>query len=151
MPRDSQRSKVYKAQNQINEGNRLETIPEIQNWVDKITASRWWKSRYPWIKRIKILPGRGCRNAKAINGVYPEERRQGFDAVIKLPCWARTELTILHEVTHIAVDPPLDGGHGREFCRNYLGMVGRWMSQQAQQELRQAFRANKVKWHPKRS
>lgn len=149
-PRDSQRSRVYKAQGHVGHGNRLETTAEIQSWVDKITSSRWWRSRYPWIKRVKILPGRGCRKALAINGVYLEERKQGFDAVIKLPKWARTPLTILHELTHIAIEPARDGAHGREFCRNYLTMVERWMGQETCQELRKAFRSNRVKWCPKR-
>lgn len=144
-PRDSQRSKVYKAGHQVDPGQRFETVSEIQCWVDKITTSKWWAKNFPNAStRVTIKDGRGRRNACAETiWHYPR---------LKLPRWARSQRVVLHELAHVASDDgDLSPSHGRKFCRAFLALVGRWMGSESQKELRESFRRHNVKWHRRKN
>lgn len=67
-PRDSQRSKLYKAEDCAPKGEQFETVAECQAYVDRITASAWWCTyQVPWIEKD---PPR----SSAIYGIEPGER-----------------------------------------------------------------------------
>lgn len=135
-------------------GENIETVPEIQAWVDKITSSRWWHNRYHYStmgRRIRIMPGRGCRRGLCYNGVTIQEWEDGFCAVLKLPKFTRYQLYILHELAHIPQASEMEATHGREFCSRFLASVGRWMDKEYAKLLREAFRVKRVKWCKKRS
>lgn len=156
--RDSQRSKVYKAERACGyfHTRRIEVVSDIQAWLDKITGSAWYKKyklvrtdgenrglpfgKYsqPYFRNpnIKVLDGRGRRSACATNGW------------MKLPKWSRTKLIILHEMAHaIQIERP---GHGRQFCMIYLDLVKRWIGIECYRALRASFRKHKVKVGVKR-
>ena len=159
--RDFQRSKVYAAESMAesrqssgrpsDDGKfveRLETVGEIQSWVDEITESDWFRSylmpeseeemssrltprhfRY----RIKVKDGRGRRCA----GGSPN----GF---ITMPVWSRTRLTVLHEVAHTICRPK--PWHGKAFVRIVLDLVHEFIGPEEADLLRECYDEKKVKY-----
>lgn len=145
--RDFQRSKIYKAEGEVQSGRRLDTVKEIQDFCDYITNSRWWRNRWRHIGHIEVRDGRGRRTATGyqVGGLL---MRNG---VIKMPSWSRDELTVLHEISHVVSHSWGESAHGRLFARNYLALVSRFLSKQHGTQLRRAYRKHRVKWHKKRS
>jgi len=150
-PRDSQRSKVYKAETAHSlwfDEALFDSVGDVQRWVDSICKSRWFKNRFPRYALdpkslmkygrsadgIKVLDGRGRRRACGL--------RRGF---IKLPIWTRTDLHILHEIAHVVTTTKV-ASHGREFCANYLALVRQFMGKEEANELRECFKRHKVKY-----
>ena len=143
--RDSQRSKVYKSDNTfeslLGSECRIESIPNIQTYVDKITNSNWWKKR-THITWITVLDGRSRSTPCAgisykYNGHY-----------IKLPKFARHQGMILHEIAHVlnSKNRNIEPIHGRSFCRLLLDLVGKWISKEYQSYLRMIYKDNRVKY-----
>lgn len=134
--RDSQRSKVYVAEHAIDKvggGARLETVPEIQAWINKLTKYRWFIRR--WGKRTIIVEdGRGKRWAR------------GGGSRIWLPRWARTKTVILHELAHCLSSSWNGGSHGWQFCMNFRLLVRFAISKEAEQVLVQSFKASRVRY-----
>jgi putative metallohydrolase (TIGR04338 family) len=152
MPRDSQKSKVYRAERLAWWGaqdspylpdDEFRTVAQCLALVDQITSSRWWKNRCR-IGTVKVFDGRGTRFARAGHFGYRSRGKNGWG--INLPRWSRSKPVILHELAHIMTNG-WHRGHGRHFCRNYLALVSRWMGKEAAAELRSAFKTCRVKWH----
>lgn len=139
-PRDSQRSKLFQAENCLPLVNHLPTVPAIQSYVNKILHSRWWKNRFT-VTTIKVEDGRGRRTAAAWH--------THFAGIIAMPRWSRYELVILHELAHIAT-PENCASHGREFARNFVDLVTRRMGNDTAKALKASFDKGKVKWRKKR-
>lgn len=141
--RDSQRSKVYRAEciALADRSERLETVPEMQQYVDKILRSRWFKGKWDYLA-IQVKDGRG--RSRACGGYY------GFGTgYIKMPKWSRTRYVVLHEMAHVitGMEHRSEGTiHGRRFMRVYLALVGRWMGKAAAADLRSRCKEHRVKW-----
>lgn len=148
-PRDSQRSKVYKAEsdtsmrvnpNYCNDFPEIMTLQEIESWVEKIMTSKWFESNYPGVNQIipAIRDGRGSRRAAA------NTRRMRF------PIWTRFELMVLHELAHVVcahIYRPYEiRMHGRAYCAVYLNLVKRWIGKPAHDELKKSFKKHGVKY-----
>lgn len=134
-PRDSQRQRLYDAERRVNHGQDYKSIHDCQARVDKITHSRWWKSRYGVPYNVDVRPGRGHRHATA----------NAMLRVIQLPLWARYDLVICHELAHLVVSSK-HPAHGPKFAREMIAIVDRWMGKEAGKELRAAFKAGRVKY-----
>lgn len=148
--RDSQRQKVYNAENAVRErldlegvNKRYDDMAALTARVDAIYRSAWWKGNVRKKEKhcgpIKVTDGRHCRSAIACG-----------TNVIKMPRWARSEMVLLHELSHIACariygDNNI-AAHGREFCRMYLSMVRRFMGRKVHDMLRDSFRERGVKY-----
>lgn len=120
----------------------LETVQEVQDWVNKIIQSRWTKSHYPDLAVINVFDGRLRKSARGLG-----KKRGGF---IEVPPLLRWEYIILHEIAHVLTSYRNVAGHGRLFCRTFLALVSRWMGKKAGRDLRKSFREHRVKWYPKR-
>lgn len=132
-PRDSQRLRLYRAQDTVPSGQALPEIEACQLYVDRVTSSEWWRLRYPHVTRVKVHWRRG-RTAVA----------SPLTNTISLPRSLRTERTNLHELAHL-VTPPDVASHGPEYARTYLDIVAQFMGPDFAQELFQAFRAHRVR------
>jgi len=142
--RDSQRSKVYDAEDEyrtsiVGEGYR--EIWEIQRWVNEIVKSQWWTTLYPGIIAVKVKDGRRRRSAcGGYNGNGTGE--------IKLPRGFRYKVVILHELAHV-VTQYLDltaAWHGEVFVGRFLDLVDRWIGKLEGLALRWFFCKLRVKW-----
>lgn len=134
--RDNQRKRLYDAEFAVRSfgtgaGRRLETVPEVQAYVNAILGSRWFKARWG-VRSIPVLDGRGRRSACA------EGSR------IKMPLWARNEMVTLHEVAHV-LTPGKYADHGPEFAGVLLALIRQFMGPEAAASLRESFRGHRVK------
>lgn len=160
--RDFQRSKVYAAESMAEQrmdgevdrevveklSERLESVREMQSWVDEITDSEWFRSylipaseekmsdhitpRHRHY-RINVKDGRGRRRAGGCSS--------GF---ITMPHWSRKRLVVLHEVAHVIVRTK--PWHGKAFVRCVLDLVHEFLGPDEADHLRECYDAKKVKY-----
>jgi putative metallohydrolase (TIGR04338 family) len=143
-PRDSQRSKVYKAEGLCPDGKRYESMKECQKFYDRILKSHWWRNYSIPHLNIKRTTATRWQHVQLHDG---RRRRIACASAnhIWLPRWARHESTMLHELAHvIQTQMPW---HGRQFARIYLDLVKRWHSDKtAYDKLKNSFRKHRVKF-----
>jgi len=133
-PRDSQRSKLYRAERTVGEGQHFPSVAHCQARVDQILASAWWQTRFPALDQVQVRDGRGRRHAGAFHN----------RGAISLPRWSRRERVILHELAHLAT-PASFAAHGPEYAAVYLELVGHFMGAAAARDLAEAFRTHRVR------
>ncbi len=141
--RDSQKQKLYSAENRALGGGRLlDSIQDCQALVDMICKSRFWKSLLrrngkEWMiaERIHCIP------TKKGSGVatWCEGER-----IIRLPKASFKTWIIIHELAHAAT-PNKAPNHGPEYARTYLQLVKRFMGQRPYERLLAEFRASKIR------
>lgn len=120
----------------------MKTLDEVTEYLNRIFKSRWFKKHYPAKTWFTLGDGRRARIARG--------GHRGYSGVyLKLPRWARSEYVVLHELSH-GVTPTDKAAHGREFARNLLLLVKRWMGEEDYKKLKQSFRLHRVKFTPKR-
>lgn len=106
--RDTYRSRVYRAERCLPDGERYESVPQIQAYCNELVRLPWFQ--HFWGRpNITISDGRGRRSAVARH------------SDIALPRWARHESVILHEIGHVV--SPMQERHGPMFCRNFIRLV----------------------------
>jgi len=140
--RDSQRSRVYRAERTVPPDKFFNDIEEVREYVDKIVSSRWWKNRYPWVKKVFVEHRtRGCNALGYAPSLFCTAGR------ISLPRWAWNNITVLHELAHTVVIPrPTIASHGPEYCKTLLALVDRWGPSEGGKQLRAAFKQHRVKY-----
>jgi len=114
-------------------GQRIETVPEIQAYVDKLTNSAWFKRRWPntSYRGIVVKDGRRARRASG-----------GFGC-ISFPRWSRVEWVILHELAHCLAGQR-GGWHGQPFCKVYIELVTHQLGKESGDALKRELRARRV-------
>jgi len=146
--RDSQRSKVYKAEREAFANCNATmfredySLRECQQFADRVAHSKTWAGLpdSPWVTRgsepwtkVYVKDGRGSPRARARMNT------------VMVPTWARNKPTMIHELAHVAT-PGGVGAHGPEFCRNYIALASRFLGERVATELKKAFRRNRVKF-----
>lgn len=133
--RDTQRARLYRAEEEVGPGRRLPTVADLQAYVDAVTAADWFVRR--WGERsYEVRPGHGHRRATATR-----------DGLLQLPRWARTELVVLHEMAH-PLGAPEAAPHGPEYAGVFLALVRRAMGPAPAQALEEAFGRHRVRHLP---
>jgi len=141
--RDTQRSRVYKAEMAIWEthsGERFREVKDIDRYIKKEFARKAITRRYPTATtKVAIHDGGGRRRACAW-GTYK----------ISLPIWARFELAVIHEMAHIITHRHYGernvAGHGWQFCAVFLDLVRFIMGKETHAELKASFKTHKVRF-----
>ena len=132
-PRDNQRARLYRAEDEVDPGRRLPTVEKLQAYVDDVSAGDWFRAR--WGRRsFEVRPGHGHRRATA--------DRNG---VLQLPRWARSEVVVLHEMAHCLTPTDL-AAHGPEYAGVLLALVRRAVDPSRAQALEDAFARHRVRW-----
>lgn len=143
-PRDSQRSRVYRAENEALKSlaRRYETMDELTGFVHSIVRRTRTLKVAPELKRsITIKDGRGRSNAG------------GNMSGIIMPVWSRRDYIVLHELSHTIIERRYarsPAWHGWEFCAVYLKLVRSVMGVAAHDALRASFKKHGVRYKPKR-
>lgn len=138
MQRDTQRSKVYKAESVLDKpSKKFETIKEVEKYLKRIFDSVWFKKNFPHKKQFKVGDGRRRRSASGGHWGNSGVR-------MSLPKWSRYESLVLHELAH-GLTPLQYAWHGPEFCCVYLRLVEQYMGKEAHQLLQFSFRDNDVR------
>ncbi len=141
MPRDSQKSKVYKAERLAFATGKYSSYPvdfptdrEMQAFVNQVTRSKFWKSAGGTVSVI-VKPVPNNRYAR------------GWDRIIEIPDWGRTKSVVLHELSHALVGRELmDYTHGQEFVLVYRRLIEEHMGTGWRQMFDREAEALKVKW-----
>ncbi len=158
-PRDSQQSKVYKAERDVFSSvpfgptlgtPEFRTVAECHAFVNQVIGSRWWVNRAGRID-IEITDGRGSQNAFAYR--LPDHKDSVPHLRLSLPRWARSRIVILHELAHCITgikhgyyERDTVPFHGREFCSHLLALVKRWLGPDQARALQAAFKEHRVKY-----
>jgi putative metallohydrolase (TIGR04338 family) len=156
-PRDVQREKCYRAERVAFAAAReaglagrpeLPALADSQAFVDKVVASAWTRRTFPGCRtRVVVTDGRARRRGSASGGS------------IAMPVWTRSRYYLLHELAHVLYPRTLERGagvrfwskmpgawHGWEFCSRYLLLVRHFLGAEAHAALRDAFKANRVRY-----
>jgi hypothetical protein len=111
IPRDSQRSAIYKWEREIAQAHpdlrRALTLAECEDMVRLVWKHYGRDGPMPAIK-----DGRGTRHAR------------GGAQAISLPVWSRQPYIVLHETAHALV--PVAPWHGRVFARVFADLLVRF-------------------------
>lgn len=142
--RDTQRQKLYDAENAaFGESHPTMSLAEVQAFVDKVLASKVVQRHYPRAQyRLTVTDGRARRSA----GYYA----CWDDSEIRMPRWARTKWSTLHEVAHHLAHDPREAAHGWRFAACYLELVRIYMGRPSEQALKDAFKAKRVRYREPR-
>ncbi len=139
MPRDAQRSRVYRAETPL-PGRRFRDLDQCAAFADAVVGSLWWQVRFPNLGLAavpRLRPGNGAR--QAFYRVEPD------GPTITLPRRYRTASVVLHELTHWALDDQPDlPNHGRTFARLMLDATLEFGGDERADALRAGFAAEKV-------
>jgi hypothetical protein len=144
--RDSQRSKVYRAEHTIWPEPGEISVEDAAKWVNSIRKSEWAKSHLPGYttsRPITVQRGRGCH--------------ANNHTITLSPSWGTRRYIVLHELAHIirSREEAFKGGprpapHGREWAMVFRALVRRFMGVQAEANLVAAWKLAGVKYLPKR-
>ena len=162
--RDSQRSKVYAAENAAfdfarrrpqdpaRHGRHRLSLAESQQYVDKVIGSAWFRRAFEISDRrdpaIEVVGGGRNGGATSFGSMY--------GGSIRVSPGARREWLLLHEISHNVTTSKMGhlvAGHGWYFCSVYLKLVQHHLGAEAAKALKAEFRSRKVKFtepRPKR-
>ncbi|UTU07890.1 hypothetical protein CcrC1_gp204 [Caulobacter phage C1] len=144
--RDSQRSKLYKAERVLEPmSSRLETVQEMDTFIRKVLQKAPIQARYASEARRSIEVGDGRGRSRTAGG-----DRDG----IAVPRAGRTQWIVLHEVAHTLTMRRYGthiAAHGWQYAAVYLDLIRFGMGAEAHRTLKESFKAHKVRWTPKRS
>lgn len=142
--RDSQRSKLYKAEREVWAGSkRHETIEEVEAFVAKVRGRKVLKDRFKLALSNRIKIGDGRRRRNAAGGRYG----------IYMPRWSRSEMVILHELAHtitIRLCGESVAAHGWQYANVYLQLVSSMLGREMHDRLKAAFKKHGVRSKPKK-
>jgi putative metallohydrolase (TIGR04338 family) len=138
-PRDSQRSRVYRAETPVG-GGRLPHLDQCAAYVDVVVGSLWWAARFPehgLADVPRLRPGQGARQA-----FYREDPGR---PTITLPRRYRTTGVVIHELVHWALKDAHDlPVHGRTFTRMLLDATAEFGGAGRAERLEAGFVEHKV-------
>ena len=137
--RDSQRSRVYKAENAV-----FDMHAGVLNQEEVLAV------------RNKILSSRHWRKAKGSKWVLLRFKRSTYqralfhhkDKSISLPPWAMNKHVVIHEMAHSLTfkeDKTLPG-HGKIFCSHYLNLVAELLGEGEAERLEISFWEHEVRY-----
>ena len=142
--RDSQRTRLYRAEALAPRGQEMPRVPRLQRALDEVVGSAWFGERYGSIGTVVVDAGAGNRRAthrqRLTDGVH----------ILKLPRWARCRRILLHELAHAVVThrQPAAAPHGPEFARVLLDLVGQFQSPEDGAMLADSFRNGRIRVAP---
>ena len=175
--RDSQRQKVYDAERahshfkkaievgpdgwrldravEFEDGTPIPDVHEVQDYVDKVTRSRWFKARWPRYaysksKMVMTYSGKFVKQPHGIVVLDGRRRRSAFgssNGSISMPRWSRFELVILHEIAHVVTGSSRKVRfHGRHYCSTFLALIRHELGAEAADEMKRLFKDKRVKY-----
>jgi len=129
--RDSQRSKVYRAEKVLRQNKRSPLISKANALalIDSVISTDFWKQlRGPESVNLRV-------SYKATRYCWA---RYGTASIVLAASWGLNRSTILHELTHLVVGSP-HPAHGKLFCRIFLHFVCGYMSKDSYRTLLNSF------------
>ena len=142
IPRDSQRSKLYKAEQIAFKGRRI-VVPEdqdIEEYIAHISSLTRVRDSFPELIQRHILVGDGRARTRAAansSGIF-------------MPRHSRKKWVVLHELSHTIVRRRHGvlkaAAHGWQFAEIYLLLVRHVMGVEAHDRLKAKFKEHRVRF-----
>lgn len=140
LPRDAQRSRVYRAQQNVYHGD-LGSLDDCRELAAEVVDSEWWRERFGFCHTPRVTTLRRRRRA----GRWPVGGDcRPWEAHIRLLPSCRLPLLLAHELAHLA-QPSGTAAHGPEFCLAFLALTERILGRTTAADLRAAFVAERVR------
>lgn len=145
-PRDSQRSRLYASEWEVFgwSKEKFRDMGELEEYLWNVLEHRHVQRKYQMARdivsgtqRLKISNGAGHRRAMTI--------RQEDKIIVSFPRKMRSEWVVVHEIAHV-LTPADVAGHGREFCRTYLELVGLFFGVETRNKLKAAMKKHNCKY-----
>lgn len=155
-PRDSQRAKVWRAEEDLIKSARIRSskskkkLPnsillfpilaryEVESFVFEVIKSSWWMKNTPGTTHLR--PSVVEWKVKYCDFVRNDWKR-GYDC---LSLMDSNHLSVLHALAHRMTDEHV-AHHGPEFVRHYIRLVDRFLGDEAGKALRAALAKEKIK------
>lgn len=116
--RRTQQFDIYAAEVGLDRGRAFDSVDEVQAFVDDLRETWWWPRWYDRLARVEVGPARSRRKAV---GWYDHEMGAGR---IEVPPAMRTELTIVHELSHVVAEVYHGSkSHDPAFAREYARLT----------------------------
>jgi hypothetical protein len=140
-PRDSQRSRVYRAESPV-ASSPLPGLAACATFADRVVGTLWWQIRFPshpLAQMPRLRPGNGARQA------FLRQEAEGGHS-ITLPRRYRTKGIVLHELAHWALSAEVDlPAHGATFTRVLLDAMAEFCSAERADALAASYREQRVR------
>lgn len=143
--RDSQRSRVYRAESPVRRYLRRHraSLADLQEWVDaEILTDQWFRRRWPDVRHIELESGKA--------NAYGAYDYTISTARIQLPRWAQHRMIVLHELAHVCTWTKEGwmsvADHGPEWACTYLDLIARYLGHRAYRRLESSFETNDVRF-----
>lgn len=145
-PRDTQRQKVYDAENKVTVGTKFETLEECEVFLAKVCQSKYLVKKYGWMGRNKLTEKseRRIPLPRLIRGRAGTRAWASSLNTITLPEWCWNERIILHELAHLLNSSVRM--HDWKFCEIYLDLVRHIMGKETHDALKASFKTGRVKF-----
>lgn len=144
-PRDSQRAKVYAAENAAAKELELLTYQvnpySLMGDINDIQRSRWARNRNP---DLRFMPFCVARTKYPVRCWAVDFLEYPMRQLILGLGKASTPLHVVHAVVHY-LQPRDSAFHGPEFARLYLQATRRFLGEEERDALARAFREHRVK------
>lgn len=124
-PRDYQRSRLYSAEraaDTVVAGTRFDSLESARRYTMEIVRSSWWQARWPEVRIVNVLPGKG--NRASGDRLAMPQRNGEFFGIVWLRGWSLVASVLMHELAHV-VTPRRYSAHGPEFAGNLLLFIRR--------------------------
>jgi hypothetical protein len=151
MTRDTQLSKVYNAVRAAGHTLPRLTVPEIEAATLKALNSAWFQKRWDQAGTALLVKKVTIRQMQSSTYCQPRltpmkrranAKRQPYEIEFRVGPSDVTLVQVLHLATHL-IHPGYV--HDPAFCKEFLGVVGRFMGADAKKTVTESFRAWKVK------
>lgn len=116
---------------------KFATLEEAQDYADFVCK----RER---LSRVRIEPR---KDGAKFTSIFHATSKSAF---IRMPTWGMRETVLLHELAHHAADDHMLPSHGVHFANRFAEMVGRHMSQDAEDQLRASYDVHGVRHRPAR-
>jgi putative metallohydrolase (TIGR04338 family) len=138
--RDSQRSRVYRAERKVNHGKPFKDIKEVRKYVEKLCKSPWFKKHFV-PRPINVRTGGYAVATADLWGIRIPEQE-----------WSLNELVVLHEVAHVCsrAVTTREAGHGITFCKTFIKLVQHKIGKATSDDLKKQFKQEGVKYCAKK-
>ena len=134
---DRQKSKVYEAEAVLRTPfcKCFKSLTQMQDYVDKILLSEWWKGRSQCSSITVKLARKDSGKA-----YYQGTHRNSTSGIIVIPpTWGATDAVLVHELAHAMTHKNCES-HGATFCRNFIDLTGEFIGKVTAKELEKSFK-----------
>jgi putative metallohydrolase (TIGR04338 family) len=142
---DPYQERLYAAEHQAlpDGGRRFRRFAELEQWVATVVLGPWWESTFPAAPLdVTVL-------RRSSGATFSAARVEGDEAALWIRDGSWDVVTVVHELTHVAVGPDhgTDGPHGVRFATTLLVCWRELIGVQAYGALRSTLDRNGVPYH----